>query len=172
MPNDFLGWLNVDLASQRGVLPPSLLPVGSIPLRSSTVIPFPRCKRDWSGRMAVRMKKWHCTQRTLSGLNGCLIICGVVRNGSVKDWGIGKWLKQNWELLVHIISFQARLDPDEPVPSGSASLHRSALSSKRQLDAQAGICLVAPCPRSTFLVAVIERMLSSIWTLVLITLKH
>ena len=56
--------------------------------------PFYSCKKGWSGRMAVRMKKW-----LLSELSGCLVICGVMRNGSVKDWGIGKWPKQKGELL-------------------------------------------------------------------------
>lgn len=45
---------------QRVVLPLSRLPLGSIP-RPSAVTPSYRCKKDWSGRMAVRMKKWHCT---------------------------------------------------------------------------------------------------------------
>ena len=63
-------------------------------LRPSAVAPFYSCKKGWSGRMAVRMKKW-----LLSELSGCLVICGVMRNGSVKDWGIGKWPKQKGELL-------------------------------------------------------------------------
>ena len=64
---------------------------------------------------------------------------------------------------------QARLEPGEVMPSLSAGLCLSSLSSQRWLDAQATICLVVPHPRSTFLATV---MLSSIWTLVLITLKH
>ena len=64
---------------------------------------------------------------------------------------------------------QARLDPGEVMPLVLAALHLSTLSFQCWLDSQATICLVAPYPRSTFLATV---MLSSIWTLVLITLKH
>ena len=50
----------MDFVGQRVVLPFSLLPLGDT-LRPSAVAPFYRCKKGWSGRMAVRMKKWLCT---------------------------------------------------------------------------------------------------------------